>query len=483
MSRKSIEERVVELEDGKQDELISGTTIKTINGDSVLGSGNLIVGGGGGVPYTGATGNVDLGEFGLDAGFVGFDTTPTSTPTSQGTLSWDTDHNTLQLVMNGTVGRVLEDTLYIAKNQTGVTIPKGTVVRANGTLGASGRILITPFLADGTYPSEYVMGVTAEDILTGADGMVVHFGQVKNYDTSAYTDGDVLYASSSVAGGFTTTPPVAPNNIVMVAIVIHAASNGIIQVRTTTASNINNDEGVAVVSPSNGDVLTYNSTTGLWEDKAPVGVSDGDYGDITVSSSGTVWNIDAATVGVTELSATGTPSATTFLRGDNTWATPTSVDPAGWTTIVKSANQDVTNSATLVNDTDLKFSVVAGGHYMVDLMIATNATGSANDYKFAFAVSSGAMTGQGSAIHRNASNAQSNTVVNALNAAVTNSIAVGQNGGAILTSAGIVVATANFGFYCTANATLNFQFANNTAGIGEISRTWKGSILKYKRLD
>lgn len=47
MSRKSIEERVVELEDGKQDELISGTTIKTINGDSVLGSGNLIVGGGG----------------------------------------------------------------------------------------------------------------------------------------------------------------------------------------------------------------------------------------------------------------------------------------------------------------------------------------------------------------------------------------------------------------------------------------------------
>lgn len=213
------------------------------------------------------------------------------------------------------------------------------------------------------------------------------------------------------------------------------------------------------------------------------GVSDGDYGDITVSSSGTVWNIDPATVGVTELSATGTPSATTFLRGDNTWATPTSADPAGWTTIVKSANQDVTNNATLQDDTDLQFSVVAGGHYMVDLMIATGATGSANDYKFAFAVSSGAMTGQGSAIHRNASNTQSNTVVNALNAAVTNSIAVGQNGGAILTSAGIVVATANFGFYCTANATLKFQFANNTAGIGEISRTWKGSILKYKRLD
>jgi hypothetical protein len=53
------------------------------------------------------------------------------------------------------------------------------------------------------------------------------------------------------------------------------------------------------------------------------GVADGDYGDITVSSSGTVWNIDAATVGVTELSATGTANNTTFLRGDNTWAAPT----------------------------------------------------------------------------------------------------------------------------------------------------------------
>jgi hypothetical protein len=55
------------------------------------------------------------------------------------------------------------------------------------------------------------------------------------------------------------------------------------------------------------------------------GISDGDKGDITVSGSGSVWTIDDATVGIAKLSATGTPSATTFLRGDNTWATPSGV--------------------------------------------------------------------------------------------------------------------------------------------------------------
>ena len=50
-------------------------------------------------------------------------------------------------------------------------------------------------------------------------------------------------------------------------------------------------------------------------------LTDGDKGDITVSNSGSTWNIDASTVGTTELSATGTKDNTTFLRGDNTWAT------------------------------------------------------------------------------------------------------------------------------------------------------------------
>ena len=279
-----------------------------------------IPGGGGGVPYTGATANVDLGEYGLSAGFIEFDTTPTSTPTTQGTMSWDVDHNTVQLVMNGHVGQVMQDQFYFAKNQTGSTIPKGTVVMAAGTLGASGRILITPFLADGTYPSEYMMGVTAEAIADGSDGMVMHFGQLRSIDTSSYSDGDLLYASTTSAGAFTTTPPTAPNNIVLVAIVIHAAANGIIQVRPTIGSNINKDEGVKITSPSNGQLLKYNSSTGLWENatvtQAPAKSFMNNLIALSVTSSTTTYTtMGSNSFNTTELNRVMViPEACTFSR-------------------------------------------------------------------------------------------------------------------------------------------------------------------------
>lgn len=61
---------------------------------------------------------------------------------------------------------------------------------------------------------------------------------------------------------------------------------------------------------------------GVWAAPAGGTLSDGDKGDITVASSGAVWTIDNGVIGLAKLSATGTPDNTKFLRGDNTWAVP-----------------------------------------------------------------------------------------------------------------------------------------------------------------
>lgn len=41
-------EEILDSVEGKQDQLVSGTNIKTINGTSILGSGNIVISGGGG---------------------------------------------------------------------------------------------------------------------------------------------------------------------------------------------------------------------------------------------------------------------------------------------------------------------------------------------------------------------------------------------------------------------------------------------------
>jgi hypothetical protein len=250
----------------------AGTIAQYVRGDGTLETFPSLTGF---VPYTGATQNVDLGEFGVDAGFVTLDTTPTNTPTSQGTIFWDVDDETVDVVLNGYIMKIGEDQFYPVKNQTGSSIAKGTAVRFAGTVGASGRLLIAPFIADGSVSSSFFMGVTAEAIADGADGKVLYFGRIRGINTNAFNEGDVLYASTTVAGGFQTAVPLAPNNIVQVAAVINKSINqGVIFIRPSFGSNINQDEGVKIVSPTTGQLLQLQAN-GLWENKTKAQVLGG----------------------------------------------------------------------------------------------------------------------------------------------------------------------------------------------------------------
>lgn len=155
---------------------------------------------------------------------------------------------------------------YYVKNQSGSTIAKGTLVRFAGTLGSSGKLLIAPFIANNTYPSEYVMGIVLDDIVNGGDGFVIDHGKLVNFNTSGWADGTILYASATTAGALTSTQPTAPNNKVMIAAVVHShATAGVLQIRITPGSKLNNDELVELSSLTNGQTLVYNSTNQRFE--------------------------------------------------------------------------------------------------------------------------------------------------------------------------------------------------------------------------
>lgn len=151
-----------------------------------------------------------------------------------GTLSWNSTDETLNIAMAyGVVQQVGQELYARVSNNTGSTIPNGTVV---GFAGATiDSLRVAPFLADGSQSSLYILGVMTHDLPdSGEKGYATVWGIVRGLDTSAFSQGDILYASPTVAGGLTNVKPTAPDNCIPVAAcMISDATNGEIFVRPT----------------------------------------------------------------------------------------------------------------------------------------------------------------------------------------------------------------------------------------------------------
>ncbi len=204
---------------------------------------------------------------------VTFDTDSTY-ENGKGTLTWNQDTDTLQLDLGNGVNLELGQELYFyVRNNTGSEITNGTAVQFSGALGNSGRVTVAPALASPSTPPEYVIGVATETIANDSDGRITYFGKVRGVDTRGgdenWQDGDLLYASGTSAGSLTNVKPSSPTPDILVAAVVNAAPNGILLVRPTYPSSINELTDVLITNPQDGDVLTYNSAQSLWVNQAP----------------------------------------------------------------------------------------------------------------------------------------------------------------------------------------------------------------------
>ena len=305
------------------------------------------------VPYTGATADVNLGGQKITTESIQLNTTPSTIPTTKGSLYWDVDDNVLAIILNGVTEKVGETTFFAVTNKTGSTIPKGTAVGFAGTVGASGRLLIKPYIADGSEPAIFFMGVTAEAILNDGDGKAFAFGKIRNLNTNAFNEGDVLYVSPSVAGGFTTVKPTLPNLAINVAAVVtKSATVGNLLVRVTI---LNYDYADLLSKPTIPTQSQIDFISGLIQE-----VEDGDYKLVVKAPyAGTITE-------TTTICASGTATFTFKINTTSLGGTANSVSSSEQSQTHSSANafsigDDIVitasaNSACLMASFTIKFT-------------------------------------------------------------------------------------------------------------------------------
>lgn len=196
----------------------------------------------------------------LEVDGIDFNLTPTATE-ANGRLLYDPDIESLVFLSeNG--NKIALGSVYLpVVNKTTSTITLGTVVKFVGAEGD--RFKIEAF--DASADEELnLIGVVEKDIAQDDNGVVVQVGYIKGIDTSTYTVGDILYASTT-AGGLTTTAPTKPDLVIPVAVVKTSATNGSIFVRPTAYHHLNEAHDVSTTAPTNEAVLAWNSTSQLWE--------------------------------------------------------------------------------------------------------------------------------------------------------------------------------------------------------------------------
>ena len=97
----------------------------------------------------------------------------------------------------------------LCKNGTGSTILKGTPVYQTGTAG--NVMVISPADASSaaTMPA---VGVLSQDLAAAAEGSLILMGRISGVDTSAFSEGDVIYVASG--GGYTNVRPTGQSILV-----------------------------------------------------------------------------------------------------------------------------------------------------------------------------------------------------------------------------------------------------------------------------
>jgi nitrogen fixation protein len=230
------------------------------------------------VPYTGATADVDLGEYELKAGQIELDTTPTGTAGVAVTRWNDTIGSSETTLKGGSV--ILKNGVDLVARVVNKVSPNTTLTKAQYQVvkvsGAQGqRLAVDLARANNDLNSADTLGIVTETISANQEGFIITVGQLEGINTTGslqsetWADGDVLYLSPTTAGRITNIKPNgSTGHIVVLGYVEHAhITQGKIYVKIMNGWELDELHNVYISSVANNQGLVYETSTSLWKNK------------------------------------------------------------------------------------------------------------------------------------------------------------------------------------------------------------------------
>ena len=195
--------------------------------------------------------------------------TSLNVPGSGGATSWNNVDGTIDFPLSDEVTLQLgQEEFFYAKASE--VISKGEAVMFAGAQGDHLLIRKADVTVTG-FRQEWVVGVANQNFDNNEFGYVTSFGKVRNVNTSAFSEGDLLWLSVTTPGQLTNVEPAKPNCPVLLAAVTRSHQNqGTIFVRPSTTKKLQELCDVSNATPNDGDVLAWDATTSTWKPIAPV---------------------------------------------------------------------------------------------------------------------------------------------------------------------------------------------------------------------
>ena len=324
-----------------------------------------------------------------DTGFKGdyldFNTSSTALG-AIGRLKWNDQDGTLDLGLKGgnVTLQIGQEQVLRVVNKTGATLNEADFravrIRDVSEGGSQGnRLAVKLAQADSDADSATTIGIVTETIGDNQEGFITTSGNISNIDTTGtksfggaetWNAGDILYLDPLHAGYLTNVKPQAPNHTIIVGWVINKHQNqGKIFVKVDNGYEIDELHNVKITTVADKDVLIYNNTLGVWENKSilDAGLLDGSgtanylpkWTDSNTLTDSILYELSGK-IGI----GTITPASTLTVNGD---VQILSINKLNFTSTAGTnyINSPIANTLAFVNNSTETFRINSSNNFLI----------------------------------------------------------------------------------------------------------------------